>query len=202
MRKLRNVQSFKTYVFRFWTFCHERDTGQADYPTLTRLHGKLSPRLTGLPYLADRVTRLGGSLHLLCKRDQDKVRNYMDRRVSYLPGVLQVTICHVNVSRWGNPPSRGRFHEKKALKPNTYVLKLCTFPSRRNHKKPQRIHKQCKMFTFRHIWRCKSTNQLYLRCGNWFRTPFAGESEICRYNLLQKHGLHIRKCISLYVAWE
>ena len=40
-----------------------------------------------------------------------------------------VTICHVNVSRWGNPPSRGRVHEKK-LKSETCVLKLCTFPSR------------------------------------------------------------------------
>ena len=82
IRQLRNVQSFKTYVFRFWTFCHERDTSQADYPILTRLHGKLSPRLTGLPYLADQATRLGGSPHSLCKRDQDKVRNYMDRRVT------------------------------------------------------------------------------------------------------------------------
>ena len=82
MRRLRNVQSFKTHVFRFWTFCHERDPGQAGYPTLTRLQGKLSPRLTGLPYLADRTTRLGGLPHLSCKRDQDKVRNYMDRRVT------------------------------------------------------------------------------------------------------------------------
>ena len=35
-----------------------------------------------LPYLADRTTRLGGSPHLSCKRDQDKIRNYMDRRVT------------------------------------------------------------------------------------------------------------------------
>ena len=77
MRRLRTVQSFRTYVFRFSTFYHERDPGQAGYPTLTRLHGKLSPRLTGLPYLADRVTRLGGSPYLSCKRDQDKARNYM-----------------------------------------------------------------------------------------------------------------------------
>ena len=62
-----------------WPARHERDPGQADYPTLTRLHGKLSPRLTGLPYLADQATRLGGSPHLSCKRDQNKVRNYMDR---------------------------------------------------------------------------------------------------------------------------
>ena len=37
----------------------------------------------------------------------------------------EVTICHVNVSRWGNPPGRGRLHGK-----NMYVLKLCTYPSR------------------------------------------------------------------------
>ena len=51
-----------------------------------------------------------------------------------------VTICHVNVSRWGNPPTRGRVHGKK-LKSET-----C-----RNHQKPQRTHKECKMFTFRNI---------------------------------------------------
>ena len=27
MRRLGNVQIFKTYVFRFWAFCHERDAG-------------------------------------------------------------------------------------------------------------------------------------------------------------------------------
>ena len=76
IRRPGNVQSFKTYMFRFWAFFHERD------PTLTRLHGKLSPRLTGLPYLENRATRLGGSLHLSCKRDQNKIRIYMDRRVT------------------------------------------------------------------------------------------------------------------------
>ena len=66
------------------------------YPTLRRLHGKLSPRLTGLPYLADRATRLGGSPHLSCKRDQDKIRNYMDRLVTPLRWVTSPT--------WGPPP--------------------------------------------------------------------------------------------------
>ena len=33
-------------------------------PPLDVLHGKLSPRLTGLPYLADWVTHLGGLPHL------------------------------------------------------------------------------------------------------------------------------------------
>ena len=41
-----------------------------------------------------------------------------------------VTIRHVNVSGWGNPPSRGRGSWQKAQKRNIYVLKLCTFPSR------------------------------------------------------------------------
>ena len=77
-RRLGNAQSFQTYIFRFWAFCHERDPGQAGYLTLTRLHDKLSPRLTRLPYLADRATRLGGSPHLSCKRDKNKIRNYMD----------------------------------------------------------------------------------------------------------------------------
>ena len=71
VRRLGNVQSFNTYMFRFWASCHERDPGWAGYPTLTRLHGKLSPWLTGLPYLAERATHLGGSPHLYnlpCKR--------------------------------------------------------------------------------------------------------------------------------------
>ena len=63
---------------------------------MRRLHGKLSPRLTGLPYLADRATRLGGSPHLSCKRDQDKIRNYMDRRVTPPRRVTSPT--------WGPPP--------------------------------------------------------------------------------------------------
>ena len=85
VRRLGNVRSFKTHMFRFWASYHERDPGYAGYPTLTRLHSKSSPRLTGLPYLPDRATRLGGSPHLSCKRDQNKKRNY--RRVTHLPGV-------------------------------------------------------------------------------------------------------------------
>ena len=40
----------------------------------------MRPRLTGLPYLADRATRLGGLPHLSCKHDQIKMRDYMERR--------------------------------------------------------------------------------------------------------------------------
>ena len=96
MRRLGNVQSSKTYKFRFWAFCYERDPGQAGYPTLTRLRGKLSPRLTGLPYLADRATRLGGSPHPSCKRDENKIRNYIDRRVT--------PPWRVSSPTWGLPP--------------------------------------------------------------------------------------------------
>ena len=46
---------------------HESDPTQAVYPTLKRLHGKIWPRLGGLPALADRATGLGGSPHLSCK---------------------------------------------------------------------------------------------------------------------------------------
>ena len=114
MRRLGNAQSFKTYMFRFWAFCHERDPGQAGYPTLTRLQGKLSPRLTGLPYLADRATRLGGSPHLSCKRDQNKIRNYMDRRVTPPRRVTSPT--------WGSPPPCTQALSLTAL--NTF-LRIC-----------------------------------------------------------------------------
>ena len=49
-------------------------------------------------------------------------------RQGRLPGLLGkvtlsagVTICHVNVSRWGNPPSWGRVHGKK-LKNEKYMF--------------------------------------------------------------------------------
>ena len=79
MRRLGNVQSLKHTCFAFELFAMN---GQAGHPTLRRLHGKLSPRLTGLPYPADQATLLGGSPHLSHKRDQDKIRNFMDRRVT------------------------------------------------------------------------------------------------------------------------
>ena len=75
---------------------HESDPGQAGYPTLKRLHGKIWPRLRGLPGLAVRDTRLGGSPHLSCKRDQIKTRDYMDRRVTPPKRVTSPT--------WGPPP--------------------------------------------------------------------------------------------------
>ena len=63
---------------------------------MSRLHGKMRPRLTGLPYLADRATRLGGLPHLSCKHDQIKMRDYMERRATPLRRVTPPT--------WGPPP--------------------------------------------------------------------------------------------------
>ena len=74
---------------------HNRD--RPSYPTLSRLHGKMWPRLTGLPYLADR---LGGLPHLSCKHDQIKIRDCMERRVTS--------------PNWGPPPPC-----KQALKGRT-----------------------------------------------------------------------------------
>ena len=55
-------------------------------------------------------------------------------RLGGLPGLpgrvtlsAGVTICYVNVSRWGNPPSRGRVHGKKLKSETCIFLKLCTF---------------------------------------------------------------------------
>ena len=76
------MQSHRQSEFCANLMYHESDPGQAGYPTLKRLHGKIWPRLRGLPGLADRATRLGGSPHLSCKRDQIKTRGGMDRRVT------------------------------------------------------------------------------------------------------------------------
>ena len=46
--------------------------------------------------LADRATHLGGSPHLSCKRDQIKMRDYMDRWVTPPKRVTSPT--------WGLPP--------------------------------------------------------------------------------------------------
>ena len=66
------------------------------HPTLKHLHGKICHRLRGLPGLADRATRLSGSPHLLGKRDQIKMREYMDWRVTPPKPVTSPT--------WGPPP--------------------------------------------------------------------------------------------------
>ena len=73
---------------------HESDPDYVGYPTLKRLHGKIWPRLRGLPGLADRANRLGGSHHLSCKRDQIKMRGYMDRPVTPPQQVTSPTWGH------------------------------------------------------------------------------------------------------------
>ena len=56
---------------------------------------KFDPGLEGLPGLADRTTRLGGSPYLACKLDPSKMRDYMDRRVTPPKRVTSPT--------WGTP---------------------------------------------------------------------------------------------------
>ena len=74
-------------------------------PHLERLHGKIWPRLRGLPGRADRATRLGGSPHLSCKRDQIKMRDHNYGHVGTPPK-------RFTPPTWDPPPSR-----KQVLKP-------------------------------------------------------------------------------------
>ena len=101
MRLLGNEQSFNTLVFRFFFLAHLIFfvTWLAGNPTLRRLHGKLSLGQTGLPCPAAWATCLGRSPHLSCKRVQDKIRDFMDGRVTTLGGLPHqpgVPYLHVN----------------------------------------------------------------------------------------------------------
>ena len=66
------MQSHHQSEFSATARYRESDPGQGGYPTLKRLHGKISPRLRGLPGLAYWATRLGGPPHLSCKHDQNE----------------------------------------------------------------------------------------------------------------------------------
>ena len=59
----------------------------------------MRPRLTGLPDPVDRASRLGGLPHLSCKRDEDKMRHYKERRVTPPKSVTSTS--------W-SPPPKGR----------------------------------------------------------------------------------------------
>ena len=76
------MQSHRQSEFCANLMYYESDPGQARYPTLKRLHGKIWSRLGGLPGLKDRATRLRRSPHLSRKCDQIKTRDYMDRQVT------------------------------------------------------------------------------------------------------------------------
>ena len=103
---------------------------------------RIRPRPGGLPHLetftwqnltpAERVTRsgrpgycLGGSPHLSCKRDQIKMRDYMDRRVTPPKRVTSPT--------WGPPPPSPKeryslYHQNLAYFPQMYfwIVKVLT----------------------------------------------------------------------------
>ena len=71
----------KVNFARIWCITNQTPTSLG-YHTLKRWHGKIWPRLRGLAGVADQATHLEGSPHLSCKRDQIKMRDHMDRRVT------------------------------------------------------------------------------------------------------------------------
>ena len=87
------MQSHRQSEFCMYLMYHESDPGEAGYPTLKSLHGKIWSRLRGLTGLVDQANRLGGSPYLSRKRDQIKIRKYMDWRVTPPERVT-----------WGPPP--------------------------------------------------------------------------------------------------
>ena len=95
MRRLGNVQSFKTNVslLSFLPWTRPRLGGWLHLDMFTWQIVTPADRVT---HLADRATRPGGSPHVSCKRDQNKIRNYRDRRVTPLRRVTSPT--------WGPPP--------------------------------------------------------------------------------------------------
>ena len=95
MRRQGNVQSFKTYMFRFWAFCMNATPAR-------RVTPPWDVYMVNCVTPADRDTPPSrpGNTHLSCKRDQDKIRNYMDRWVTLLKRVTSPT--------WGPPPPYNR----------------------------------------------------------------------------------------------
>ena len=82
---LYTLDSFSTYLCR-----REKLSGIVNAVVLGRagLHGGGGPQLGEVTF--------GGSPHLTCKRDQIKIRDYMDRRVTPPKRVISPT--------WGPPP--------------------------------------------------------------------------------------------------
>ena len=97
-----------------------------------RLHGKIRVQLPGLPGLIDRVTRLGGSPHLLYKRDQIKMRDCMDWQATPPKRFTSPT--------WCPPPPL-----KKALKRETSRNSLVT-----------RFMGEMSVFLFTLVFHCRS----------------------------------------------
>ena len=110
--------SAKVNFARIWCITNPTPTSLG-YLTLKRWHGKIWPQLRGLPGVADRATHLEGWPHLSCKRDQIKMRDYMDRRFTPPKRVTSPT--------WGSPPPckqalslRNRTAERRGQQ-NAYV---------------------------------------------------------------------------------
>ena len=91
----------KVNFARIWCITNPTPTSLG-YLTLKRWHGKIWPQLRGLPGVSDRATHFEGLPHLSCKRDQIKMRDYMDRRVTPCKWVIMPTwgpLLHVKAKK-------------------------------------------------------------------------------------------------------
>ena len=117
--------------------CATKDCGLPNFWTIflrACLHGGGGPQVGEITCLGG-VTRLSiKSLILSWSRLHERWSNLL-RRVARpgLPGRITlsagVIICHLNVSRWGNPPSRGRDHVTSASAPNLNynIMAICAY---------------------------------------------------------------------------
>ena len=132
----------KVNFARIWCITNPTPTSLG-YLTLKRWHGKIWPQLRGLPGVADRATHLEGWPHLSCKRDQIKMRDYMDRRVT--------------PSKWVTSPTWG------PLPPCKQALKVIeSYPS------PFSIVSAVKSFTIYHLSQSCTTWVSLLRLDKLF----------------------------------
>ena len=111
MRRLGNVQSFKHTCFAFELFAMNATPARRVTPPWDVYMANCHPGWQGNP------TWQTGSPHLSCKRDQDKMRNYMDRQVTS--------------PTWGPPPPF-----KQALKGFRKLHRVQTIKSRVKWEKP------------------------------------------------------------------
>ena len=85
----------KVNFARIWCITNPTPT-RLGFLTLKHWHRKIWRQLRGLPGVADRATHREGWPHPSCKRDQMKMRDYMDTRVT--------TPKWVTIPTWGPPP--------------------------------------------------------------------------------------------------
>ena len=101
MRRLGNVQSFKTYMFSFWAFCHECDPGWRVPQTLDVYMANCHPGWQGYPTWQTGQPTLVGypTYHVNVIPHLDRLPNlprvpHLHVNRPYLPIVILLTVCH------------------------------------------------------------------------------------------------------------